>query len=48
MTDVEFRPAEQLKFELLASGIAIDDLALTHIQAANGARVQGSRHTRRI
>lgn len=39
MTYLEFRPAEQLKFELLASGIAIDDLALTHIQAANGARV---------
>lgn len=39
MTPVEFRPAEQLKFELLASGIAIDDLALEHIQATNGARV---------
>lgn len=39
MNRVELRPEEQLKFELLATGIAIDGLAMTHIQAANGDRV---------
>lgn len=39
MTNLDFRPAEQLKFELLASGITIDNGALAHIQAANGDRV---------
>nr|AGC71411.1 radical SAM domain protein [uncultured bacterium A1Q1_fos_1000] len=39
MNHLELRPEEQLKFELLASGIAIDDLAMDHIQVANGERV---------
>lgn len=39
MTGVEFRPAEELKFEILASGVTIDELALAHIQVANGDRV---------
>lgn len=39
MNQVELRPAEQLKFELLASGIAIDDAALAFIERVNGERV---------
>ena len=39
MTDVRFRPAEELKFQILASGISIDRRALTHIEATNGNRV---------
>lgn len=30
MTNLDFRPAEQLKFELLAPGITIDNGALAH------------------
>lgn len=38
MIDSTLGTAESLKFEILASGLAIDDLALAHIEAANGDR----------
>lgn len=38
MKDLSLRPAEELKFDLLATGIAIDDSALAYIEEANGDR----------
>src|SRR4051812_37687801 len=38
MTATDFRDAENLKFEVLATGITIDDRAMEYIEAANGDR----------
>jgi hypothetical protein len=39
MNGSSLRPAEEVKFDLLATGIAIDDSALAYIERANGDRV---------